>query len=326
MGNEEIIAKGRRCIDIEIEALRATRESLDQRFAAVVTLLRETLSRDKKLILSGVGKSAHICEKLVGTFNSIGCPATFLDPVRALHGDMGLCREGDALLAFSNSGETEEILRFLTMVGRFDVTTIAVTAKANSSLANLCSATLLYAVEREACPLDLAPTASTTAAMAIGDALAMVLLELQAFSKEDFARYHPGGSLGRNLAPKVDEIMRSSERLATLSETARCKDCLECMSRLSSGCIALTGEDGRLAGVLSDGDIRRFILARPDFLETPVAEVMTRNPIAIASGSYAAQALKIFEKHRIDDLIVVDADGRPIGIIDGQDLTKLRVV
>ena len=326
MENAQIIAKGQRCIDIEIAALKTTRDQLDDQFAVVARLVLQTVEEGKKLIFSGIGKNAHICEKLVGTCNSIGAPACFLDPVRALHGDMGLCREGDTLLAFSNSGETDELLRLLPMVRRFDVKTIAVTSHPESSLVNICDAALIYSANREACPLDLAPTASTTAAMAIGDALAMVLLELRAFSKEDFARYHPGGSLGRTLAPRVDEIMRGRERLATLPETATCKDCLESMSLHSSGCIALTDAQGRLTGVLTDGDIRRYILAQPNFLGMEVSAVMTRQPISIASGSYAADALKIFEKHSIDDLIVIDSDHRPVGIIDGQDLTKVRMV
>ena len=326
MDKDQIIAKGRRCLDIEIAALEATRDQLDQGFANVVLLLRETLNEGKKLILSGVGKNAHICQKLVGTLNSIGAPSCFLDPVQALHGDMGLCREGDALLAFSNSGETAELLRFLPMVKRFDVKTIGVTARPNSSLSELCDATLLYSVEREACPLDLAPTASTTASMAIGDAVAMVLLELNAFSREDFAKYHPGGNLGRVLAPKVDEIMRGGERLATLPQEATCKECLAEMSAKSSGCVALLREDMSLAGIMTDGDIRRFILTHPDFLDSKASSVMTPNPITIRSGSYTAQALKTFEAHSIDDLLVVDEQNRPIGVIDGQDLTKLRIV
>lgn len=326
METPEIIAKGQRCLDIEIAALQATRDSLDENFAKVVTILRDTLARGNKLILTGVGKNAHICQKLVGTLNSTGAPSTFLDSVQALHGDLGLCRQGDTVLAFSNSGETEEILRFLPMVKRFDVQTVAVTKKANSSLAELCDATLAYQAEREACPLELAPTASTTAAIAIGDAVAMVLLELNALSREDFAKYHPGGSLGRVLSPKVDEIMRPSERLAALPQEASCKSCLAEMSAKSSGCVALLNDDGTLAGIMTDGDIRRYILSHPNFLESPASSVMTPNPITIASGSYAAQALKTFEQHSIDDLIVVDSANRPIGIIDGQDLTKVRVV
>ncbi|EDY82885.1 sugar isomerase, KpsF/GutQ family [Verrucomicrobiia bacterium DG1235] len=326
METPEIIAKGQRCLDIEIAALHATRDSLDARFAQVVSLLHQTLARGNKLILSGVGKNAHICQKLVGTLNSTGAPSTFLDPVQALHGDLGLCRQRDTVVAFSNSGETAELLRFLPMVQRFDVQTIAVTAKPDSSLAKMCDATLLYAIEREACPLELAPTASTTASLAIGDAVAMVLLELNALTREDFAKFHPGGALGRVLAPKVEEIMRSTKRLAALKKDATCKDCLAEMSAKSSGCVALLETDGTLAGIMTDGDIRRYILSHPNFLESPASSVMTPKPITIAGGSYAAQALKTFEKHSIDDLIVVDSSNRPIGIIDGQDLTKLRIV
>lgn len=326
METPEIIAKGQRCLDIEIAALQATRDSLGEDFARVVGILHQTLAVGNKLILSGVGKNAHICQKLVGTLNSTGAPSTFLDPVQALHGDLGLCRQGDTLLAFSNSGETAELLRFLPMVQRFDVQTIAVTAKTESSLAQLCDATLAYVADREACPLELAPTASTTASMAIGDAVAMVLLELNAISRQDFAKFHPGGALGRVLSPRVDEIMRSKDRLAALEKDASCKDCLAEMSAKSSGCVALLENDGTLAGIMTDGDIRRYILSHPTFLESPASTVMTTNPITIKSGAYAAQALKTFETSSIDDLIVIDGENRPIGIIDGQDLTKVRVV
>lgn len=326
METPEIIAKGQRCLDIEIDALKATRDSLGNGFANVVTILHETLARGNKLILSGVGKNAHICQKLVGTLNSTGAPSTYLDPVQALHGDLGLCRQGDTVIAFSNSGETAELLRFLPMVQRFDVKTIAVTAKTESSLAQLCDATLAYIANREACPLELAPTASTSAAMAIGDAAAMVLLELNSISREDFAKFHPGGALGRVLSPKVEEIMRPTDRLAALPQSASCKECLAEMSNKSSGCVALLEEDGTLAGIMTDGDIRRYILSHPNFLESPASTVMTPKPITIAGGSYAAQALKTFEKHSIDDLVVVDTANKPIGIIDGQDLTKVRIV
>ncbi|MBK1879956.1 KpsF/GutQ family sugar-phosphate isomerase [Pelagicoccus mobilis] len=326
METPQIIAKGQRCLDVEIAALQATRDALSEGFAGVVEILHQTLARGNKLILTGIGKNAHICQKLVGTLNSTGAPSTFLDAVQALHGDLGLCRQGDTVLAFSNSGETEELLRFLPMVQRFDVQTIAVTKKEDSTLSQLCDATLSYKADREACPLELAPTASTTAAMAIGDAVAMVLLELNSISREDFAKYHPGGSLGRVLSPKVDEIMRRTERLAALPQTSTCKDCLAEMSAKSSGCVALLNEDGTLAGIMTDGDIRRYILSHPNFLQSPASSVMTPNPITISSGAFAAQALKTFEQHSIDDLIVVDSANHPIGIIDGQDLTKVRMI
>jgi len=326
MDTDSIIAKGRRCIDIEAAALQQTSKTLDGDFASVAQTLIETIDQGNKLIFSGIGKSAHIAQKLVGTFNSIGAPSSFLDPVNALHGDMGLCSDGDALLAFSNSGETEELLRLVTLVSRFNLKTIAVTSQADASLARLCSGRLLYSAEQEACPLDLAPTASSTACMAIGDAVAMVILEARAFSKEDFARFHPGGSLGKSLAVRVDEIMRPSGQFAQMPDTASCQDCLQRMTNPNSGCIALTDSDGKLTGVFTDGDIRRLVLSDPDFLSKTVSTFMTRNPITISSGSLAVEALRIFESRKIDDLIVVDASSLPIGVIDGQDLTKARLV
>ncbi len=326
MDTETIIAKGRQCLDIEIEALEATKASMGQSFATIVVLLRETIENKRKLIFSGIGKNAHICEKLVGTFNSIGAPSCFLDPVRALHGDVGLCQEGDTMLAFSNKGETAELVRLVPYVSRFNLRTIAVTSKTDSSLAKQCDHILPYSVEKEACPLDLAPTASTTAGMAIGDAVAMVLLEWREIGKEGFAQYHPAGTIGRQLAPQVDEIMRGSGNFAMLPASSTCKECLVRMTNPNSGCIALTDGSGKLEGIFTDGDIRRLTLLEPEFLEKNVSEYMTRNPVSIRSGSLVAEALKILETHRIDDLIVVDEDNRPIGVIDGQDLTKVRAI
>lgn len=326
MDTDEIIAKGRRCIDIEADALIRTSAQLDSGFAQVASTVIETLNDGQKLIFSGIGKSAHIARKLVGTFNSIGAPSTFLDPVNALHGDMGLCRKGDALLAFSNSGETEELLRLVPLLKRFNTRTIAVTSKPKSSLANSCDHRLIYFADKEACPLDLAPTASSTASMAIGDALAMVVLEWRAFSREDFVQFHPGGSLGKSLAASVDSIMRSSGQFALLQDGATCKDCLEQMTNPNSGCIALVDANGSLSGIFTDGDIRRLVLEDADFLGKPVSNYMTRKPITIDSGSLAVEALQIFETRKIDDLIVIDKEARPIGVIDGQDLTKVRMI
>ncbi len=326
METSEIIAKAQRCLAIELEALQATSQRVDDRFAQVVRMMSDTLDANGKLIFTGIGKSAHICEKLVGTFNSIGAPSCFIDPVRALHGDLGLCRQGDMILAFSNRGETEEVLRLVAMVQRFGNKTVAVTSNLESSLSNLCDATLPYTAEKEACPLELAPTASTTASLAIGDAAAMVLLELRKFKKEDFARFHPGGSLGKTLVPRVDAVMRRGDRFSTASENETCRECLAIMTKPNCGSIALTDDSGKLSGVLTDGDIRRLILKQPDFLNQPVHAFMTRNPISIPSGSLAADALKLFESHNIDDLIVIDDAGKPIGLIDGQDLTKVRMV
>ena len=326
MDTDEIIAKGRRCIDIEAEALAKTSAQLDSAFAQVAATVIDSLNDGQKLIFSGIGKSAHIARKLVGTFNSIGAPSTFLDPVNALHGDMGLCRKGDVLFAFSNSGETEELLRLVPILKRFDVRTVAVTSMLGASLSKLCDQRLIYCADMEACPLDLAPTASSTASMAIGDALAMVVLEWRAFSREDFVQFHPGGSIGKSLAASVDSIMRPTGQFAISSYEATCKECLQHMTNPNSGCIALTDENGKLSGIFTDGDIRRLVLEDADFLGKSVSSFMTQSPITINSGSLAVEALRIFENRKIDDLIVVDADFKHIGVIDGQDLTKVKMV
>jgi len=326
MDTKAIISRGKKCIEIEIEALQATRDQIDDRFAEIVSIVQNTLEKGSKLIFSGIGKNAHICEKLVGTFNSIGAPSCFLDPVRALHGDLGLCRSGDCLFAFSNKGETEELLRLVPIAIRFELTTIAVTSRLNSPLAQLCQKILSYSAEKEACPLELAPTASTTASIAIGDALAMALIETMSVSKEDFARFHPGGSLGRTLAPRVENLMRGDDRLPLISASDTCRQGIETMTNARCGCIVATNNDGTLGGVLTDGDIRRLILSNPAFLDAPISDFMTPNPISIQASSLAAEALKVFEKHSIDDLIVIDSENRPIGVIDGQDLTKARLI
>jgi arabinose-5-phosphate isomerase len=280
-----------------------------------------------KLIFSGVGKSAHIAQKLTGTFNSTGVSSCFLDATQALHGDLGLCAEGDLAIILSNSGQTEEILRLLPMLKRFGVGTVAFTAHADSDLAKNSDHRLIYRVPREACPLELAPTASTTAALALGDALAMVLLEARGLTRDDFARYHPAGNLGRVLLLRVRDIMRTGERLPVLPDTATTQDAILAMTKAKSGSIALVHpKKGRLTGILTDGDFRRSALTGPDFLLQPVSQFMTRSPKIIRDDALGVDALRLFEAHRIDDLIVVNAAGAPVGLIDGQDLPKLKIV
>lgn len=318
------ILRARECLEIERDAIRATSETLGQDFVDVLGMIEATLDSGRKLIFSGVGKSAHICQKLAGTFNSIGAPANFLDATQALHGDLGLCAEGDLAFLLSNSGQTEELLRVCPILRRFGVKVVAITGHPDSPLAAGSDKVLGYSVPREACPLKLAPTASTTAALALGDALAMVLLESRGLSREDFAKFHPAGNLGMVLLLKVDDIMRTGDRLAMLDETAPTQDAILAMTKAKAGILALTGEGGRLSGVFTDGDFRRSALAHPDFLGRPVSEFMTRAPRTIAAGSLAIDALRVFEAHRIDDLVVTDADGRPVGVVDGQDLPKLK--
>jgi arabinose-5-phosphate isomerase len=321
-----LLARGRECILTEAEALQATAQALDGTFVQVLGVLRQALDAGRKVIFSGVGKSASIAQKLAGTFNSIGAPACVLDSVNALHGDLGLCADGDVAVLISNSGTTEELVRLVPLLKRFGLVTIALTSHGESTLAAGCDHALLYRVPREACPLALAPTASTTAALALGDALAMVLLEVRGFTRNDFARLHPAGYIGRTLLLRVAEVMRPGERLPQLPLTGTIQEAITAMTRAKAGCLAVLSPDGRLAGVFTDGDFRRCAISTPDFLHKPVEAYMSRKPITVREDVLAVEALKIFEAYKIDDLLVVDADNRPVGIVDGQDLPKFHLI
>ncbi len=322
-----LLARGRACITTEAEALRATAEALDEAFVRVVRLLEETLARNRKIVLSGVGKSAHIAQKLAGTFNSCGAQAVFLDPLNALHGDLGIVAEGDAALLLSNSGATEELVRLLPLLRRFGLRTVTITANAGAALAKNCDETLTYRVPAEACALPLAPTASATAALALGDALAMVLRERRGFTREDFARLHPAGHLGRILLLEVADIMRTGERFPCLPEHCTIRQAILAMTRAKAGCLALVDPaTGRSSGVFTDGDFRRGALDGDGFMDRPVADFMTRRPVTIRDDALAVDALKLFETSKIDDLLVLDADRRPVGLVDGQDLPRFHLV
>lgn len=321
------LARARACIRIEQDALAATAAGLDGEFVRVAHAVEAAIARSAKLICSGVGKSAHIAQKVVGTFNSTGVPACFLDATQALHGDLGLCGGGDVAILFSNSGQSEEILRLLPLLKRFAVATVACTSHPDSDLARAADLRLLYRVPREACPLKLAPTASTTAALALADALAMVLLEARGVTRDDFAKYHPAGNLGRVLLLRVGDIMRQGERLPIAREDVTTQEAILQMTKARSGSIALVHpRTGKLTGILTDGDFRRSALTGPDFLQKPVAAFMTRSPKTIREDALGVDALRLFEEHKIDDLIVVDRTGRPVGLVDGQDLPKLKIV
>lgn len=321
------LARARACIRIETAALAETARGLGEEFVATARAVEATAADGGKLVFSGVGKSAHIAQKVAATFNSTGVSSCFLDATQALHGDLGLCAEGDLAFLLSNSGQSDEILRLVPLLKRFGLKVVAFTGHADSDLAKSADYHLLYRVKREACPLELAPTASTTAALALGDALAMVLLEARGLTRDDFAKYHPAGNLGRVLLLRVRDIMRSGARLPVAPDTVSTQDAILAMTRAKSGSIALIAKKtGKLSGILTDGDFRRSALTGPDFLQKPVAAFMTRAPKTIRDDALGVDALRLFEAHRIDDLIVVDAHGKPVGLIDGQDLPKLKIV
>ena len=255
------LARARKCIRIEREALDATARSLGAEFVDTVRAVEATVAAGGKLLFSGVGKAAHIAGKLAATFNSTGVSSCFLDPTQALHGDLGLCYEGDLAILLSNSGQSDEVIRLLPLLRRFGLKIVAFTSNPKSDLARDADHRLIYRVKREACPLKLAPTASTTAALALGDALAMVLLEARGLTRDDFAKYHPAGNLGRVLLLRVRDIMRSGNRLPVARDTVSVQDAILAMTKAKSGSIALIGgKKGRLSGILPDGDFGIFAM------------------------------------------------------------------
>jgi len=321
------LRRGRACIAIETAALQATARGLDGSFVEVARAVETVIAAGKKLIFSGVGKSAHIAQKLASTFNSTGVMSCFLDSTQALHGDLGLCDKGDLAILLSNSGQSEEMLRLLPVLKRFGLKIIALTGNPKSELAKGADLRLLYRVPREACPLQLAPTASTTAALALGDALAMVLLESRGLTRDDFARFHPAGNIGMVLLLKVKDVMRADERLPIAPESVTIQEAILRMTKARAGSIALVNKKtGKLTGILTDGDFRRSALSGPGFLKQPVTKFMTRSPKTIRDDALGVEALKLFEQFKIDDLIVVNRNGKPVGLIDGQDLPKLKIV
>lgn len=322
----EYLAKARFVIDTEIEALRRVSARLDGNFVEAVKILQHTLDHRGKVVVVGVGKSGNIGHKIAATLNSTGATAVVLDSQNALHGDLGLISDGDAVLVLSYSGETRELLDLLPFIKRFDVKVVSLTGKPGSTLARLSEVTLDTSVEREACPLNLAPTSSSTAMLVMGDALAMVLLEARGFTEEDFARYHPGGSLGRALLTRVADIMRSDLDLPTVGEDANVFATLDAMNRVRAGACLILDADGGLAGIFTHGDFARCFRADPLLGGKPVAGLMTRRPITVQADALAVEVLRTLGKNRIDDIIVVDAAGKPVGLIDTQDLARLRIV
>ncbi len=320
------LAKARLVIETEIEGLRRMAGSLDSRFVEAVEILRLTLDQRGKIVVIGVGKSGNIGHKIAATLNSTGATAVVLDSQNALHGDLGLLSDGDAVLAMSYSGETRELLDLLPFIKRFEVKVIALTGNMNSTLARLGDVALDTSVEREACPLNLAPTSSSTAMLAMGDALAMVLLETRGFTDEDFARFHPGGSLGRALLTRVSDIMRKDQALPAVSEDADVFAALDAMNRARAGACLILDADGGLAGIFTHGDFARSFRIDPLLGEKPVASLMTRRPITVQSDALAVEVLKTIGKNRIDDIVVLDGDRKPVGLIDTQDLARLKIV
>lgn len=322
----DILEEARAVIDCEAEGLESLKRHLAQGFESAINTIGQCLREGRKIVVTGTGKNLHIAEKVASTLTSTGSTSVVLHPTQAMHGDLGLLQAGDVLLMFSYSGESEEMLTLIPFAKRQGVTIIGVTGAPESTLSQHADITANVAVEREACPFNMAPTASTTATLAWGDALAMVLLRLRGFQREDYARFHPGGAIGRALLLTVADIMRQDQRLARVEETADVKTVLLAMTRARSGSAAVVDETGVLKGVFTDGDLRRHLGAHPDLLDLPVASFMTRDPVTIRDRQLAVDALSLFEKHAIDDLLVLDDAGKVVGAVDVQDLPKMKVL
>ena len=324
----DYLERARRVIALETAELQRLHDRLDgPAFGHAVLLLLRCLETRGKIVVVGVGKSGHIGEKIAATLTSTGSTAVVLNSLNALHGDLGVINDGDAVLALSASGETDELVDLLPALLRFDIRLVAMTGRADSTLALSSHACLDVSVTQEACPLNLAPTSSTTVMLALGDALAMVLLEARGFDKEDFAKFHPGGRLGRGLLLKVSQIMRPRAEMAVVTPGQTVCVALGEMTRHRAGAAVVVDEAGRLAGIFTHGDFARHFQRDPGGLgERPVGEFMTHGPVSIGGDRLAVEIIHLLEHTRIDDLVVVDADRQPIGLVDTQDLTRLKLL
>ena len=320
------LATARNVFDIELAALKAVRAQLDASFDRAVEILTETLRQRHKIIVVGIGKSGNIGRKIAATLTSTGSTAVVLDSVDALHGDLGIVNDGDAILALSYSGESEELISLLPAIKRFAVQVISLTGVVKSSLARHSDVVLNVKVPKEACPFNLAPTASTTAMLVMGDALAMTVLQARGFKQSDFAKFHPSGAIGRAMLLRVGDIMRAGDRNAVAGENLTVNEALLVMTRAKSGSLAVVNARGKLVGVFTDGDFRRHMSADQHLLTRPLKTVMTHKPICIRDTALAVEALKIFNERNIDDLIVVNAKNEPVGLVDSQDLPKLKIM
>ena len=320
------LGRARRVLSIEIQELQRVSERLGEEFPRAVALLREALDRRAKIVVLGVGKSGHVGAKIAATLTSTGAPAVVLNPLDALHGDLGVVSDGDVILTLSQSGETEELMRVLPSLARFDVRRIALTGGLTSTLAKTSDVVIDTSVSQEACPHNLAPTSSSTVMLALGDALAMVLLEERGFSREDFARYHPAGQIGRSLLLRVRDVMRSAGEMVLVKAGDPVVSVLKAMTAGRAGAALVVDEAGRLEGIFTHGDFARRFPEDPDLGTRPVGGVMTRHPVTIDADKLAAEVLLVLKQHRIDDLVVTDAEGRPLGVIDSQDLSRLKLL
>ena len=316
------LSLARKVLQTEAAAVLALVERLDDKFARAVMLIRDCRGR---VIVTGMGKSGIICRKIAATLASTGTPAFFLHPAEAIHGDLGVIQADDVVIAMSYSGETDELRHVLETLKRIGAPLIAMTGETSSTLAQASQVVLDCSVSEEACPMNLVPTASTTAALAMGDALAMAVLVEKGFKPEDFASLHPGGKLGKKLM-RVEQLMSKGEALPVVQRHTAMRDVIYEMSRKGLGMTSVVEKDGRLAGIITDGDLRRKMSAAANVLDLAAQDVMTANPVAIATTTLAVEALAMLEQRKITSIVVIDADQRVEGVVHLHDLWRTGMV
>jgi arabinose-5-phosphate isomerase len=323
INGDRALALARNVLDIEADAVRALRDQLDDDFVEAIDFI---LGCRGRVVVSGIGKSGHIARKLAATFASTGTPAFFVHPAEASHGDLGMITADDVFIAMSNSGESEELIAILPLIKRMGAKLIAMTGKPGSRLAQIADVHLNSGVAKEACPMNLAPTASTTAALALGDALAVAVLEERGFGPDDFARSHPGGSLGRRLLTYVRDVMRTGDQLPRVMPDATVRDALFQLTAKRMGMTAIVDADERVKGIFTDGDLRRVLERSGDFRELSIGAVMTPNPRSIGPDRLAVEAVELMERYRINQMLVVDEAGKLIGALNMHDLFSKKVI
>lgn len=318
-----ISENGRRTLDIEAEAIRQAEQRLDGAFEQAVAMI---LAAQGRLVVTGMGKSGLIGRKIASTLASTGTPSFFMHPAEGSHGDLGMITAQDVVLAISSSGETDELVAILPLLQRLDIPLIAMVGRPDSTLGRRADGVLDISVAVEACPMNLAPTASTTVTLALGDAMAVALLEERGFTSEDFARFHPGGSLGKQLLLRIDDLMHTGEGIPAVSREAPMRDALLEMTAKRLGMTAVVDEDGRLEGIITDGDLRRALDHGIDLQQEPAGQAMTPNPHTINGEDLAARGLQLMEEKAINGLLVVDADRRVVGALNMHDFLRAGVL
>ncbi|MCM8537892.1 MAG: KpsF/GutQ family sugar-phosphate isomerase [Lentisphaeraceae bacterium] len=322
----DIIAKAKQVLKIESDGILSIADQLDESFVNFVEMCSETLLKNGKLVLSGIGKSGQIAQKLASTLSSTGSRATFLHPVEALHGDLGMIHKDDLFIALSYSGETDELLATLPAVKRLGNKIVAMTGEKSSTLAQISDLAVITKIQEEACPFNLAPTTTTTAMLALGDALAMVLMEKSKFKIQDYGALHPSGAIGRSVTLKVADVMRKDDRLAIVSPELKVSDAVVAMCQSKGGTVLVGNVDNELLGIFTTGDLKRGISQSEDFLSSPVGNVMVKNPSTVSAEHMAVAILDILSKKSINAIPVVDKSNKIQGVVDIQDLPKFKVL